>query len=240
MQIQQVFFIKLVIQLIRHPCVLISLCYWVSDYCNHPNDIRLLLPSSGNVGIGTTLPTQKLHVAHNDSAGTSAGMILENLASGNKNSEIKFNQNGTPLWAIGNDVSHNGGQNFFIYDEQATSNSTRFFINSAGQVGIGYQPAADTTSIYMLYVQGGIKARDMKVTATSYPDYVFHKDYKPMTLKALDIYIKIHNHLPDVLSEEEVKKNDGFEVGAMQTTLLKKVEEEALYIIDLQKQIDEI
>jgi len=38
----------------------------------------------------------------------------------------------------------------------------------------------------------------------------------------------------------EIEAQDGFELGAMQVKLLEKVEEQALYIVDLQNQIDEL
>jgi hypothetical protein len=46
--------------------------------------------------------------------------------------------------------------------------------------------------------------------------------------------------LPGIPSATEIKKNEGFEVGDMQKKLIKVVEEQALYIIDLQKQLDEV
>jgi hypothetical protein len=68
---------------------------------------NMRIKTNGKVGIGTTTPSQKLEIAHNDGAGIAGGMLLNNLSSTNKNSEIKFNQGSTNLWSIGNDVAHN-------------------------------------------------------------------------------------------------------------------------------------
>ena len=83
--------------------------------------------------------------------------------------------------------------------------------------------------------------RDVKVTAaTVFPDYVFAKDYKLMSIYELEEYLQLNRHLPEIPSAKEIESNDGFELGDMQTKLLKKVEEQTLYIISLQKQVDEL
>ena len=79
--------------------------------------------NSGSVGIGTSTPSEKFEVVHNDGAGISGGMSLKNLSASNKNSEIKFKQNTTNLWAIGCDVTHNNIQDFFIYDNMTNGGS---------------------------------------------------------------------------------------------------------------------
>ena len=56
----------------------------------------------------------------------------------------------------------------------------------------------------------------------------------------LEDFIKRNKHLPGIPSANEIENNDGFEVGAMQQKLLEKIEEQSLYIINLQKQIDEL
>ena len=48
-----------------------------------------------------------------------------------------------------------------------------------------------------------------------------------------------NRHLPDIPSAKEVEE-EGVDVGEMNKLLLQKVEELTLYIIDLQKQIDEL
>jgi len=55
----------------------------------------------------------------------------------------------------------------------------------------------------------------------------------------LERFVKENNHLPEVPSAEEFKKN-GYSVGEMDNLLLKKVEELTLYIIELNKKIDNL
>jgi hypothetical protein len=51
-------------------------------------------------------------------------------------------------------------------------------------------------------------------------------------------YIKQYQHLPDVASEQEVKK-EGVDLGQNQAILLKKIEELTLYIIEQNKRLEE-
>lgn len=96
---------------------------------------------------------------------------------------------------------------------------------------------------YKLSVDGKIIAEELRIQNSvdwiPWPDYVFAKGYKLRNLNQLEDFINKNSHLPEVPSAEEVKEN-GIEVGDMQRTLLKKIEELTLYIIDQQKQIDEL
>ena len=61
-----------------------------------------------------------------------------------------------------------------------------------------------------------------------------------MTLAELEKYIAKNKHLPELPSAKEIEKNEGYELGDMQTKLVQKVEEQTLYILSLQKQMDEL
>ena len=50
----------------------------------------------------------------------------------------------------------------------------------------------------------------------------------------------LHKHLPGIPSASEVEEKGSVDLGEMNTLLLQKVEELTKYIIDLQKQIDEL
>ena len=60
-----------------------------------------------------------------------------------------------------------------------------------------------------------------------------------MPLAQLERYIAEHRHLSGVPSAVEVEQ-EGVDVGEMNKVLLQNVEELTLYIIDLQKQIDNL
>jgi hypothetical protein len=61
-----------------------------------------------------------------------------------------------------------------------------------------------------------------------------------MSIHELDKFIKLNKHLPGIPSAEEIEKNEGYELGGMVQKLLQKTEEQSLYIIEQQKQIDEL
>jgi hypothetical protein len=107
----------------------------------------------------------------------------------------------------------------------------------AGNVGIGITNTT-TDPDYKLFVDKGIKTKKVKVTQTAWPDYVFHQQYKLPSLTEVEKYIKANNHLPEVPSAKEIE-TDGLNLGDNQATLLKKIEELTLYIIDLNKKSEE-
>lgn len=86
---------------------------------------------------------------------------------------------------------------------------------------------------------GYVKAKEIKVTLTDWPDFVFKDGYKRLTLLETEQYIKENGHLPDVPSAQEVEEI-GVSLGEINAKLLQKIEELTLHIIDLQKQIDEL
>ncbi|MDQ3290013.1 MAG: TMF family protein, partial [Bacteroidota bacterium] len=72
---------------------------------------------------------------------------------------------------------------------------------------------------------------------TGWCDYVFEEGYNLMPLYEVEKYINTNKHLPDVPSAAEVEKN-GIEVGEMNATLLRKIEELTLHMIELKKEND--
>ncbi len=102
-----------------------------------------------------------------------------------------------------------------------------------GNIGIG----TTNPGTYQLAVKGTIKTQAIKVDPTDWSDYVFYKSYKLPSLKDVESFITEKQHLPDIPSEAEVKKN-GIELGEMNSLLLKKIEELTLYMIEKDKQLE--
>jgi hypothetical protein len=109
-----------------------------------------------------------------------------------------------------------------------------------GAVGIG-TPLTNNPNGYTLAVNGKIGAKDVQVetASTTWPDYVFAKDYRLPSLTEVEKYIQENNHLENVPSAKEIEKN-GHSLGEMDKILLKKVEELTLYVIQQQKEIEEL
>lgn len=210
-------------------------------------DIMNFTPA-GNVGIGTDQPAQMLHVV-NGNVLISRTSNMGNRAPSSRNGSLLFGdeidgntQYGS--WGIEyvNDPNHpeqGQGLNFwqpFGANHLSTTNY-RLFLADDGKVGIGTQfPHAE------LSVNGTILAKAVRVTtnATYWPDYVFGSDYKLMTISELESYVNENRHLPGIPSASEVEEEGSVDLGEMNTLLLQKVEELTRYIINLQKQIDEL
>jgi len=193
--------------------------------------------SSGNnnVGIGTTNPNARLDlgtgygtngekfILYNDDtsgplAGTKVGFYMDRFSLWN-NSTFVF-----PTLA-----AYPGS---FIIASKNTSNITLvprvIVLGESGFVGIGtIMPS------FMLDVKGTIRAKEIKVDLNG-ADFVFEKDYKLMPLNELEQFINEQKHLPEFAPAKEMKEN-GTDLGNLNSKLLQKMEEMTLYIIEQNK-----
>lgn len=62
------------------------------------------------------------------------------------------------------------------------------------------------------------------------PDFVFQPNYALMPISEVKSYVSEHSHLPGVPSEEQIR-TQGLNLEEMQLTLLQKIEELTLYMI---------
>ncbi len=191
-------------------------------------DVVKITPTANvGIGLGTSTPAAKLHVA---------GKIFANA-----NGEALKLDGSTP--SIG--FYHNGG---------ATSTSSSFITQNASELYIGvngrlHLDATTSVSIgavdtdgdtYKLAVNGKVVCEELKVKLSgSWPDYVFSKDYKLMPLSEVKNFIDQNKHLPNILPASEIEKK-GIEVGDMQKRMMEKIEELTLYIIELEKRLNAV
>ena len=73
-----------------------------------------------------------------------------------------------------------------------------------------------------------------------WPDYVFADGYQLMPLTELRSYLNLHKHLPGIPSAAEVEDKGGVELGETQKRVLKVVEEQALYILQLEERMEKM
>ncbi|WP_443938792.1 hypothetical protein [Pedobacter sp. MW01-1-1] len=217
------------------------------------------------MGIGTLTPQAKLDVnGSTKSFNVSVGQIdmfksttnYANFSSNNHgsvlvssnlfmehNDDLKIanshpSMSGASILIPGNGQPNQGSILFYtntpsaVVKEQVYSGAVSMAINGTGNIGIG-----TTTPQEKLSVNGNIRAREIKVEATNWPDYVFEKDYKIISLSDLEKYIKINKHLPDMPSAKEVESN-GLVIGELVKQQQKKIEELTLYLIEKDKEID--
>lgn len=110
-----------------------------------------------------------------------------------------------------------------------------------GTVCIGTDNTPNTWK-YKLYVADGILTERIKVAVVGtgdWSDFVFEDDYKLRGLDEVEDFIAENGHLPDVPSAAQVEEN-GYDMTTMDATLLQKIEELTLYIIELENRIDEL
>jgi hypothetical protein len=184
-----------------------------------------ILPTTGNVGIGTTTPTTKLEIV----GGTdwTSNHWIKSLKLNNGHA-IQLSSNAGYFGIGGTDPE---GLYFFSTTVNDASAPAKYLMvmRSNGNVGIGTISPSE-----MLSVKGKIRSQEIKVEAANWPDYVFAKDYKLPSLQATEQHIKEKGHLPGIPSAEEVKAN-GIDLGEMNAKLLKKIEELTLHLIASEK-----
>jgi hypothetical protein len=90
---------------------------------------------------------------------------------------------------------------------------------------------------WSLWVAKGIVAKNYAITdPVSWADFVFEDNYKLRSLKEVEEYIKLNKHLPDIPSEEKLKK-EGYTLLDMNAKFMQKIEELTLYAISQDKQL---
>lgn len=213
-----------------------SLQFWNYNQAGTMYGPRFVLTDNGNVGIGTTTPSAPLYVkgGANMTSGWNKTTVLEAIYP----VQI-FNSGSVRYSGIGYD-SGAAGMAFWINatsDDVSGTGTRAMSILNDGNVLIGtgapqYNPA------YKLNVNGKVRANEIVVNTTG-ADFVFEDNYKLKPLTEVEQYIKQRKHLPEIASAQTMQ-NEGIGVSELQTKLLQKVEELTLYIIQQQKEIDEL
>ena len=215
----------------------IGSCNWADVVFGTSASERMRLKANGFFGIGVTSPVKFLDVQ-----GSGRFRNYANTTAGTTDIGSEF---GYGLLDASNDLRIN-----FYSDKNVIIGQ------AASKIGIGtstpiakldvFTPATITDKAiavtnasnteFLVYGNGQVYAREVTVKTGTFPDYVFAKDYSLLPLNDLAEFIKTNNHLPEMPTATEVEIN-GQALGAVQTLLVKKVEELTLYLIEQNKRI---
>ncbi len=217
----------------------------------------------GNVGIGTVSPTSNLHVV--GTTKLDGPVITGNIGVGCDpgTTTFKIYKADIPLFELASSLSRlqigaatfdgafafgsksedivfrpmggteHHGMIFFIPNDDNDGNSYIKFGDAANNLWMGI------FNNKTVRIDGKLYAKEIRCRTNVWSDFVFKSDYKLKSLDEVESFINENNHLPDVPNESTVME-EGIDVGEMNAILLQKIEELTLYIIDQQKQINEL
>jgi hypothetical protein len=199
-----------------------------NDYLLLSRGTNMFLKTAG-LGISIAEPLTKLHIANGQDAGfgtTNNGYMMNGAVTG-ANLVIDNNEL----------LARNDGRKADLFLQHDSGNVVLCGLEQ-GAVGIGVTSGASIPAGFLLAVDGKIISEEVKVQLSGeWPDYVFDKKYKLLSLEDLKKYIAANKHLPNIPSAAEVEKN-GIELGDMQKKLTQTLEELTLYVLELKKEID--
>lgn len=203
---------------------------------------RHLVVNDGNFSVGNPNPLAKVVIRTSPAI---QGLVLTNCDATGSQSHLAFttaDQSRVGMAPESYFNLYNNGR--WTWNSAKTStgvtipiafsidNTPRLLINTDGNVSIG----TTTPGTHKLAVEGKIGAREVNVTLAAWSDYVFADDYNLPSLSELELFIKEHQHLPEIPTEKEVLEN-GVNLGEMNALLLKKIEELTLHMIALEKRL---
>jgi hypothetical protein len=169
------------------------------DITTGSNQHLALMPNgSGGVGIGTTTPLAKLHVAGKIQAdSTILGTILY-LTRNDQDVLMTLYGGGTGVnWTIGNEDTQNG--DFIISNANSLSNPKLTVTQGQGRVGIG-----TTTPTNLLTVMGTIESRNGELYLDQSNIRIYRSDGQDLVIK----FIGDNNGIPWAIGQDDSGSGD--------------------------------
>ena len=213
----------------------------------------------GKVGIGTTTPSKKLEINGSININAPSDAYVGLFQNNNVNLTLGGTSGSQPrIYLYGSASPTNPGKisiltpgnitlgsnsgsepRIYFYSSLSPTSPGSLYIAAPGNIIMnGFLGIGTTNPTYPLSVNGTIRSKKVIVN-TGWSDFVFEDDYNLMPLHKLEKFISKNKHLPEIPSAKEVEEN-GISLGDMDASLLQKIEELTLYVIELQKQVDEL
>lgn len=197
--------------------------------------------SYGNTGMGgyswtnAALTTNSIEIVNNQGTVTNSSPTLAFHRYGSGGPQFRLAADGSNILYL-ESAGENSSRSPIPYGGGPNSYFSKLYIDAdltaMGNVGIG-----TATPKEKLSVNGNIRAKEIKVQANDWPDYVFASGYKVEKLEELEHYIKTYKHLPGMPSAKEVEAN-GIAVSEMLKLQQQKIEELTLHLIEKDKAIE--
>jgi hypothetical protein len=177
--------------------------------------------TNGNLGVGTSNPTDKLTVL--------TGTSNYGISHTNGTSTISTYIDNTAGW-IGTKSNHP----LFFY---TNGGAVQMALNQSGNLQLG---GTGIPVGYKMSIDGKLICTELDVMLnTAWPDYVFKKDYKLNPLEKVENFINQNGHLPNLPKAEDID-NKVLSLGNMSKLQMEKIEELTLYIIDINKRLKQV
>ena len=186
----------------------------------------------GRLGIGRTSPAARLDIVESDPN------FFAFIARSAHTVDYK-----TCIYAnVGRDLTQAilvGNEN---YGGTANNWKGTFLVYGNGRTFIGASRVLSNHIHANAFVQidGKVACKELVVLdPTKWADFVFDKNYKLKPLNEVESYYLENKHLPEVPSETDIKR-DGINSAEMDATLMQKIEELTLYLVELNKKVEKL
>ena len=207
--------------------------------------VMTVMPLTRRIGFHTDAPSAMVHIASDNSA-PALRLEATNVTPLTDNVLTDLVSNGSTIWQLSRkatgsdpwtgtvvragiivDPAPNSLSGLSFTVTKGSTTKPALFLQEDGKVGIGTNRPGQA-----LTVEGIICASEIRVRSQCWPDYVFAEDFQLMPLGELSNYINKEHHLPGIPAAAQVEEN-GLDLGEMQQKTMQKLEEQTLYILQL-------
>ncbi|HLV53400.1 MAG TPA: hypothetical protein VKY29_05225 [Cryomorphaceae bacterium] len=205
-----------------------------------PTTTQLSIDKNGRLQAGFSNPAITDQIAAAGSMGVySGGANLMRLNFDQTGPQLQWKASSNRVFKIVNEETGTVPLRL-TKDGKVGINTDDFFNGHDLYVNGSVYVKGDSPEEHSLYVEGSGIAEEMFIKLKAdWPDYVFHRDYALLPLSDLENFIDQNGHLPEMPTASEVEE-EGVKTGEILRLLTQKVEELTLYILQQQKEIDEL